>query len=50
MREARGAEATYYTNAEARFALWDVQVREKNFVEALVTARSSVDDFPGTPS
>jgi tetratricopeptide (TPR) repeat protein len=46
MREAAAANEDFFTSAEARFALWDVQVREKNFGEALVTARELSVDFP----
>jgi len=46
MREAAAANEDFYTSAEARFALWDVQVREKNFPEAVVTARQLSVDFP----
>jgi len=35
-----------YVRAEAMFALWDMQVREKNFKEAVVTARALSQDFP----
>ena len=48
MREAADADDDFFTNAEARFALWDVQVREKNFAEALVTARELADGLPAT--
>lgn len=46
MREAAITNDDFFTSAEARFALWDVQVREKNFGEALVTARKLAVDFP----
>jgi tetratricopeptide (TPR) repeat protein len=46
MREAASADEDFYTSAEARFALWDVQKREKNFGEAVVTARRLSEDFP----
>jgi tetratricopeptide (TPR) repeat protein len=47
MREAAAASnEDFFTSAEARFALWDVQVREKNFGEALVTARQLAVNFP----
>lgn len=46
MREAASADEEFYTRAEARFALWDVQVRERNFGEALAAARHLALDFP----
>jgi tetratricopeptide (TPR) repeat protein len=46
MREAATANTDFFTTTEARFALWDVQVREKNFGEALATARNLSVDFP----
>ena len=46
MREAASTSGDFYTSAEARFALWDVQVREKDIPAAVVTARSLTIDFP----
>jgi len=46
VREAADAEAEFFAKAEARFALWDMQVREKNLPGAIVTARTLVRDFP----
>jgi hypothetical protein len=46
VREASQAEAERYVHAEAKFAFWDMQVREKNFKEAVVTARALSEDFP----
>jgi hypothetical protein len=46
VREASQAEAERYVHAEAKFAFWDMQVREKNFKEAVVTARALSKDFP----
>jgi len=46
VREAAVAEAERFVQAEAMFALWDMQVREKNFPEAVVTARALSEDFP----
>ena len=46
VREAAEAEADFFTRAEARFALWDMQVRERDLRQALVTARSLSRDFP----
>lgn len=46
VREAAGAEADFFTRAEARFALWDMQVRERDLEQAVVTARALARDFP----
>jgi hypothetical protein len=46
VREAATAEADFYTRAEAVFALWDMQVREKNLSGAVVSARQLARDFP----
>jgi tetratricopeptide (TPR) repeat protein len=46
LREAANAETDVYTSAEARFGLWDVLVREKNFPEAIALARELASDFP----
>jgi len=46
MRDAATTNTDFYSSAEARFALWDVQVREKDIPSALVTARSLTIDFP----
>jgi len=46
VREAAVAEADRFVQAEAMFALWDMQVREKKFPEAVVTARALSEDFP----
>jgi hypothetical protein len=47
LREAAAADADVFTNAEARFGLWDVLAREKNFPEAVAVARDLARDFPG---
>jgi len=44
--EAAKANSDFYTAAEAKFALWDIQVREKKFSEAVVVARQLAKDFP----
>lgn len=49
VREAAKAEAPFFVNAEARFALWEMQVREKKFDEAVVTAQDLARDFPSNP-
>ncbi len=46
VKEAAETATDRYIAAEARFALWDMQVREKNIPGALVTARSLSVDFP----
>jgi tetratricopeptide (TPR) repeat protein len=46
LREAARAQTDMYTSAEARFGLWDVLVREKNFPEALAVAHELARDFP----
>lgn len=45
-RDAASAEASFFVHTEALFALWDMQVRERNFKEAVVAARQLVVDFP----
>jgi hypothetical protein len=44
--EAARADADFYTQAEARFALWDIQVRERDTPGALATANLLIRDFP----
>ena len=46
IRQAADAEAAFYARVEARFALWDMQVRERNVAEALATARALAVEFP----
>ena len=46
VREAAISEADFFAKAEAGFALWDMQVREKNLVGAVATARGLARDFP----
>jgi hypothetical protein len=46
VREAAGSEADVFARAEAGFALWDMQVREKNLAGAVVTAQALARDFP----
>jgi hypothetical protein len=47
--EAAIADADLFVRAEAGFALWDMQVRERNIAEALVTAGRLAQDFPANP-
>ena len=44
--EAATVAADTYVRAEAGFALWDMQVRERNLQEAVATARTLARDFP----
>ena len=46
-RVAADTPADFYTSAEARFALWEMQSREKKFAEATATAQGLARDFPG---
>lgn len=46
VREAANTDAAFFIRAEARFALWDMQVRERNLIEAIATARELARDFP----
>jgi hypothetical protein len=49
VREAAIAEADPFVRAEAGFALWDMQVREQQIADALVTAETLAQDFPANP-
>jgi hypothetical protein len=42
---ARGSR-DFFVQAEATFALWDMQVREHEMPEAVATARTLARDFP----
>jgi tetratricopeptide (TPR) repeat protein len=46
MHDAASAEADFFAHAEARFALWDLHVRERNVPAAIATARGLAEDFP----
>lgn len=46
MREAAARGDPTFAGVEARFALWDLHVRERNLDEALRSARLLVEDFP----
>jgi len=46
VREASTMEADEWTRAEAEFALWDMNVREKNFYDATVIAQRLGRQFP----
>jgi hypothetical protein len=46
VRDATQADAPPFVQAEAMFALWDLQVRERHLADAIVTARALARDFP----
>jgi hypothetical protein len=46
VREAAAEETDFFVHAEAAFALWDLQMRERNVSGAVVTARGLARDFP----
>jgi hypothetical protein len=46
VREAVNTDADYFTRIEAKFGLWDMQVREKNLTEAIPLARELALEFP----
>jgi len=46
VRAAATGEAEFFEWAEATFALWDMQVREKDIAAAVVTARDLARRFP----
>ncbi|NOT25116.1 MAG: hypothetical protein HOP16_03335 [Acidobacteria bacterium] len=46
VREVAAMDAERFVRVEATFALWDMQVREKNFAEAVMTARALSAEFP----
>ena len=46
LHDAAHAEGDFFDQVEAQFALWDMQIRERNFTEALATARVLARDFP----
>jgi len=49
VRSAAVTDADFFTRAEAVFALWDMQVRERDFPGALTTAGLLLIDFPDNP-
>jgi tetratricopeptide (TPR) repeat protein len=49
MHDAAETSDDFYASAEALFGLWDMQVREKNYKAALVSARRLVAMFPNNP-
>ena len=46
IRGAAVTDADFFTRTEAVFALWDMQVRERDFAGALSTAQLLLVDFP----
>lgn len=46
VQDAALAQAPPLVQAEALFALWDLQVRERHVADAVVTARALARDFP----
>jgi hypothetical protein len=46
VREAAEMDADFFTRAEAEFALWDMEVRERNMARATDVARRLAQDFP----
>jgi hypothetical protein len=49
IRDAAEADADFFVHAEARFALWGLQVRERNLPAAVAVARELAADFPENP-
>jgi hypothetical protein len=49
MREAAAIQSDFFTHAEAEFGLWDMQVRERDMVQATTSARRLAHDFPDNP-
>jgi hypothetical protein len=46
VEEAAASDAEPFAQAEAKFALWDMQVRERNLTGAIETARTLSREFP----
>ena len=46
VREAAAADADQFTLAEARFALWDMQIRERDLSGAVATAQALSLEYP----
>jgi hypothetical protein len=46
VREAAGAPSDFFSQTEAMFALWDMQVRERQWTDAILSAKRLVRDFP----
>jgi len=46
VREAANAEADFFIQVEARFALWEMSVRDGDVTQAIATARGLARDLP----
>ena len=46
VRDAAGTESDFFVRTEARFSLWDMQVRERDLDGARATASMLLRDFP----
>jgi hypothetical protein len=46
VREAASADADFFVRVEAAFALWEMEVRERNLPEAVAIARGLARDVP----
>lgn len=49
VRTAAAADADFFTRTEARFALWDMLVRERDIAAAVDAAAALQRDFPDNP-
>jgi hypothetical protein len=49
VRAAAQMESDFFTHTEAEFALWDMQVRERDLARAIEVARRLAHDFPDNP-
>jgi hypothetical protein len=49
VREAAQMKSDFFSHAEAEFALWDMQVRERDITQATEVARRLAHDFPDNP-
>jgi len=46
IREAAGTESDFFSHVEAEFALWDMEVRERDVASATNVAKRLAHDFP----
>jgi hypothetical protein len=46
VQDAAESAVEPFVQAEAMFGLWDMQVRERNIPDAVITARALAEDFP----
>jgi hypothetical protein len=49
VREAASIESDFYSHTEAEFALWDLQVRERQMAQATEVAKRLAQNFPDNP-